>query len=90
MEYTKRKLRKGRKITQNDETFVLVERQPSPWRGEDMPRLDEIDGLYRASQRWLVDINGFRTHRYVSYVFKRGQDVSASCAAWYDVNDNEK
>jgi hypothetical protein len=81
----------GEYITQNGETFMLIERAPS-WRPDDTPfcvgNISSDRQITHATQRWKVDIGGFITHRYVEYFHGQGH-VSANCPAWTRLeNDN--
>lgn len=79
----------GLVVEQNGERFTLIRREQS-WREDDTPicvgSLSNERQIVHAKQRWLVDIDGFRTHRYVEYYVGRGH-ISANCPAWNRLND---
>lgn len=79
----KRQIKEGRVIRFRGEQMLLIKHDPS-WRIDGIPYIysEEEDGnINFKSERWLVEIDGFRTHRYIHFFHSRG-DLPAECKAW--------
>lgn len=77
---TESEIRVGSIITQDDETMLLIAHEETrwspdlPWEEYECPICETT--INWASQRWLVDIGGFRTHRKLRYFLSTGNLIN--------------
>lgn len=84
----KKHLKEGATVEQDGERMTLIKHAPS-WRADDIPyctgEVNDGRPVNFSYQRWLVDINGFHTHRHIHY-FHSIKHLSANCDAWCEIN----